>query len=188
MMKTLGRYPALFMGLLLIPGLVGSAAAQQKIGYVDSAFILSQMPEYATVQQQIDRLAQDYQAELEERQQEVEELFREYQARELLYTNEERQRKQAEIISAEDGIERLRDRYFGPDGELFREQEQRLRPIQERVLEAVEKVATDDGYDYVLDKSSQVLFLFAREQFDLSPLVLEELGIDVDETSTQGNP
>lgn len=161
------------------------AQAQQRLGYVDSEYILSQTPEFATVEQQVDRLAQDWQREIEQRQQEVDELFQEYQARELLYTNEERQRKREEIVQAEDEVERLRMRYFGPEGELFAEQERLMRPVQERILAAIEEVATEEGYDYVFDKSGEYLFLFAREQYDLSDRVLEELGIDVEGSTGQ---
>ena len=156
------------------------AYAQQKLGYVDSEYILEQLPEYATVQQQIDRMAQEWQLEVEERRNEVDELFREYQARELLYTNDERQRQRDEIIQAEEGIEQLRMQYFGPEGRVFQEQERLVRPIQESVLEAIEAVATRDGYDYVFDKGGDYIFMYVRDQFDLSDDVLEELGIDID--------
>ncbi len=171
---------------VLMPCLSGSAQAQQKIGYVDSEYILGRTPEYTTIQQQLDRMAQDWQQELENRQEEVDEMFREYQARELLYTNEERQRKRQDIIRAEDEVERLRMQYFGPDGDLFSQQERLMRPIQERVLAAIEEVATREGYDYVFDKGGDFLFMFAKEQFDLSDEVLSELGIEVESTTGQG--
>src|SRR5690606_16370087 len=175
--KVLTAAFALALGLLLAPD---AARAQQKIGYVDSEYILGQTPDYATIQQQIDRLAQEWQAEVEKRQKEVDALFQEYQARELLYTSEERQRKREEILSAESDIERLRMRYFGPEGELFQQQEKLMRPLQERILAAIEEVATGEGYDYVFDKKGDYLFMYTREQFDLSDKVLKELGIDVD--------
>lgn len=160
------------------------ARGQQQIGYVDSEYILGETPEYATVQQQIDRMAEEWRQELEARRSEVDDLFREYQARELLYTNEERQQRREEILRAEEEVERLRMRYFGPEGELFQEQERLMRPIQERVLEAIEEVASREGYDYVFDKGGDFLFMFAREQYDLSDEVLLELGIDIENNET----
>jgi outer membrane protein len=168
----------LAVGLCLVPA---TALAQQQIGYVDSQYILEQTPEYATVQQNLDRMAQEWQREVEQQQREVDEMFREYQARELLYTQEERQQKREAIMQAEQQVEQLRMRYFGPEGELFQQQEQLLRPIQEKVLVAVEEVALNEGYDYVLDKSGGVVFLYAPEEHDLSNLVLEELGIDIEQ-------
>lgn len=158
------------------------AAAQQKIGYVDSEYILDRTPEFASVQQQLDRLAQEWQREIESRQREVDEMFTEYQARELLYTQEERRSRREAIVDAEESVEGLRNQYFGPEGELFKQQENLLKPIQERVLAAVEQVARDEEYDYVFDKSGDFLFLFAQDEFDLSNRVLEELGIDIEST------
>lgn len=170
----------------VLPSLAGAAAAQQKIGYVDSEYILGKTPEYTTIQQQLDRLAQEWQQELEEQQDAVNEMFREYQARELLYTNEERQRRREEIMQSEEEVERLRMQYFGPEGDLFTQQERLMRPIQERVLAAIEEVALREDYDYVFDKGGDYLFMFAREQYDLSNEVLSELGIEVEATTGPG--
>lgn len=157
------------------------AHAQQQIGYIDSEYILNQMPEYATVQQKLDQAESKWREEISEQQQRVAELEQEYQARELLYTDEERERQRQAIDEARAKVETLRDRYFGPDGELYSRQRTLMRPIQERVLEATEEVATAEGFDYVFDKSGDFLFLFAREQYNLSDTVLRELGINVDD-------
>lgn len=176
--------------LVLIPAVLiagtFSASAQQKMAYIDSEYILSMIPEYATVQQQLDRMAQEWQSDIEARQNQVDELFRDYQARELLFTNEERQRKREEIMQAEREVEQLRMQYFGPEGELFTQQETLMRPIQEDILNAVEQVATEEGYDYVFDKSGDFLFMYVREQYNLSDQVLEELGIDIESTGRSG--
>lgn len=184
-MKDLIKPIGLVLAVIAL-GMPMEIYAQQKIGYVDSEYILSQTPEYATVQQQLDRMAQEWQKEVEERQAEVEEMFREYQARELLYTNEERQRKREAIMKAEDDVERLRMQYFGPEGDLFQQQEKLMRPLQEKILEAIEEVAARDGYDYVFDKGGDYLFMYAREQFDLSDDVLSELGIDIENPNGRG--
>jgi outer membrane protein len=154
--------------------------AQQKIGYVDSEYILDRLPEYATVQQKLDQLERQWREEITEARRTVDELRQEFQARELLYTEEERARKKEEITEARRDVETLRQRYFGPDGELYARQEELMRPIQERVLAAVEEVATGEGYDYVFDKGGDYVFMYARDQYDLSDRVLRELGIDVE--------
>ncbi len=183
-MKTSFLYLSLVtLGLLLVPG---QALAQQKIAYIDSEYIYSKYPEFATVQQKLDRATQEWQRELETKQSDVDKLFQEYQARELLYTQEERQRKREDIMAAEVDVERLRNQYFGPDGEMFKQQEQLLKPIQEKVLMAIEEVALAEGYHYVFDKSGDYLFLYADEQYDLSNQVLEELGIEVESTGPGG--
>ena len=163
-----------------------SVQAQQKIGYIDSQYILERLPEYETVQQKLDQVEQQWRTEIQDARDRVEELRQEYQARELLYTDEEQQEQKEAITEARRQVESLRQRFFGPNGELFTRQRELMRPIQERILVAVEEVATGEGYDYVLDQSGDVLFMFARDQYDLSDRVLRELGVDV-ERQGQGN-
>jgi len=170
----------LALGFLVL--LTAPAHGQQKIGYIDSDYILNNMPEYATIQQQLDRMAQSWQTELDEMKSELDEKFREYQARELLYTNEERQRRRQEILQEEEDLERLRVKYFGPEGDIFLQQEQLMRPVQEKILQAINTVATSEGYDYVFDAAGEFLFMFKRDQYNLSDTVLRELGIDVEST------
>ncbi len=154
--------------------------AQQKIGYIDTQYILDRLPEYETVQQTLDQAEAQWRTEIQEARDRVEELRQEYQARELLYTDEEREEQKKSITQARRDVEALRQRYFGPEGQLFTRQRELMRPIQERILVAVEDVATSEGYDYVLDQSGDVMFMFARDQYDLSDVVLRELGVDVE--------
>lgn len=185
--------PELRLSQLLIAGLfvVGvwgggatiPAVAQQKIGYVDTEYVLNEMPEYATVQQKLDDLEQKWRNEIQQKREEVSKLKQQFEARELLYTEQERERKQKEIARAQSKVEQLRQQYFGPDGQLYSRQKQLMRPLQERILEATENVATEDGYDYVVDQKGEVLFLYARDEHDLSGRVLRELGITVDQES-----
>jgi outer membrane protein len=172
------------LGMLIL--FVGSAVAtspaqaQQKIGYIDSEYILNKLPEYATVQQKLDRLEQQWRSDIDDARARVDTLQEEFQARELLYTEEERTAKREAIQEARGRVQELRQRYFGPDGELYSRQKELMRPIQERVLAAVEEVATAEGYDYVFDKSGDFLFMFARDQYDVSDAVLREMGVTLD--------
>lgn len=172
-------------GLLLLWGLAGSEPlwAQQKIGYIDSDYILQQVPEYATAQQTLDRLEQQWEEQLQEQEQEIEQMKEEFQARELLYTEEERKQRRQSIRQAEQELQQLRKQYFGPEGQLYQRQRELLRPIQERVFEAVQEIATAEGYDYVFDKSGDYMFMYTRAQYDLSDEVLRELGIDVENSN-----
>lgn len=176
------RISAVILSLFFLGMSSGTVYAQQKIGFIDSDYILDNLPEYATIQQQLDRMAQTWQSELDEAKSELDEKFREYQARELLYTNEERQRRRQDILQEEEDLERLRVKYFGPEGDIFLQQEQLMRPLQERILQAINEVATSEGYDYVFDSAGDFLFMFKRDQYNLSDTVLRELGIDVEST------
>jgi outer membrane protein len=167
---------SLFLLLTLL--VAAPATAQQRVAYIDSEAVLDQITEYRTVQANLDRLAQQWQAELDQLQREVDELVRDFEARELLFTETERERKRSEIAAKEQELTSKRIQRFGPEGELFREQNRQMRPVQERVLAAIEEVAEAEDYDYVFDKSGDFLFLYARPQLDISDLVLEELGIE----------
>ena len=173
------------LGLVLI-WMSTPLLAQHKIAYIDSDRIYQNYPEFATAQQSLDRLAQEWEQDLSERQQTLDDMFKEYQARELLYTSESRQEKQNEIIAAEEELERMRIQYFGPDGQLFHQQEQILRPIQERVLEVIQEVAEGEGYDYVFDRNGDFVFFYLNESLDITDLVLEELGVDLTRISSGG--
>lgn len=169
-----------FFGLGVVLILMSSPAlAQHKIAYIDSDKIYQNYPEFTTAQQSLDRLAQQWEQDLAERQAALDEMFKEYQARELLYTSESRQERQNEIIAAEEELERMRMQYFGPEGQLFHQQEQILRPIQERVLTVIQEVAEGEGYDYVFDRNGDFVFLYANESLNITDLVLEELGVDI---------
>ena len=155
------------------------AQAQQKIGFIDSDQILPQMPEFRTAQQELDRAVGQWQAEVAALDAEADELADEFAAREILYTDAERQAQLDAIQAKRTERDALRTRYFGPEGELFREQQARLRPAQERLLAAVEAVAADGEFDYVFDRSGDYVFLYTRPRHNLTELVKEQLGIGV---------
>ena len=164
---------------LLALALSPAALAQQKVGFINSSMVLDRMPEFQSAQQEVDRLGARYQSEVAEAAREADEAAAEYAAREILFTDEERERALAALADRRQAVDALRRRYFGPEGELFREQQQLLRPAQERLLAAVEAVADDGDYDYVFDRDGDYLFLYARPTNDLTDRVLDELGIGV---------
>lgn len=168
-----------FLLLLAVLFVVGqTATAQQHLGFVDSDAILRLLPEYQTARQQVDRMAAEWQAELDGFAQEIADLEAEYEARELLYTPEDRERKLLEIQTRRTEMGQFRRRHFGPDGELFREEQQAMRPIQERVLEAIEVIAEEGDYDFIFDRSGGLMFLYAKSTHDVTDLVLDELDVD----------
>ena len=173
-------FPGRLLALALAAAVLApAAAAQQRVGHIDSSVILDQMPEFQSAQQEVDRLGARYQAEVDEAARAADEAEAEFSAREILYTDEERDRALAALADRRQAVDALRRRYFGPEGELFREQQQLLRPAQERLLAAVEAVATDGDYDYVFDRDGDYLFLFARPANNLTERVLDELGIGI---------
>lgn len=168
-------------------GTLSPAHGQQKIGYVDTEAILDRIPKYASVQQRLEKLEAEWRSEIQSQRETVQALRDEFRASELLFTEAERKKKRAAIQQAQKKVQELRKRYFGPDGRLYARQKKLMRPIQERILTAAEEVATEEGYDYIFDKSEKVLFLYAREQHNLNDEVLEALGVTLNEDNQRTN-
>lgn len=178
-MKKIIPIPVLL--LLLTLTAIPPAKAQQKIGYIDSDVIMREIPEYAGIRQRLETIVQNWQQEIDEMQVEIERMRQDFEAREILFTPDIKRQRQQEIDQKVREREQFINRRFGPDGDYFRQQEELLEPLQQRILEAVIKVAESEGYDHVFDRAGDYLFLFSRRRWDISRDVLEEMGIFVDD-------
>jgi len=169
----------------LLSGAMGTTASaqEQKIGYVDSDYILSKLPEYDGVQQTLQRLSENWRGELQKMDQEIEGLRKEFQAKEILYTEEVRKEKKQEIQDKVQQRELYLQNKFGADGEYYQRQKELLAPIQRKVFQAVQAIAQRDGYDFIFDRAGDVSIMYSRGQWNLSNDVLRELGVNVDEAS-----
>lgn len=114
-------------------------------------------------------------------QSEIERLKQEFQSREILYTSEQRQQKLTEIDNKIRERERFLQSKFGPEGDYFKQQQQLLEPIQLKIVEATDRIAARDGFDFVFDRSGDYLFLYTRPQWNISNEVLLDMGIQVNE-------
>lgn len=168
-----------FLTAAMILGGGNLSAQNQRIAFVDTDFILSRMPEYTGLEQRLKALADGWREEIEEMQREIDRLDREFIAREILYTPEVRQQRLDEIEARKRAKAAFINSKFGPEGDYFRQQQQLLEPLQRRIMEAVEKVARRDNYDFVFDRSGDYMFLFTRSQWNISEDVLFEMGIQV---------
>ena len=157
------------------------SAQNQKIGFIDSEYILSKLPEFTGLDQRLRSKSDGWSTEIEAMSAEITRLEQDFIAREILYTPEVRKQKQDEITAKI----RTRDQFiqskFGPEGDYFKQQEQLLEPIQRKVMEAVERVAQRDGFDFVFDRSGDYMFLFTWDSWNLSDEVLLELGIQINQ-------
>ncbi|MEX2403222.1 MAG: OmpH family outer membrane protein [Balneolales bacterium] len=166
----------------MILAVAGNSHAQnQKIGYVDTDYILSNIPEYEGIEQRLSGISQEWKDEIDEMQADIDALKQDYEAREILYTNEVRKQKEEEIKQKSQQREQFIDSHFGPDGEYFSRQQELLKPLQQRILEATNNIADRDGLDFIFDRSGDYMLLFARQSWNLSNEVLLELGIQIDE-------
>ncbi|WNJ16488.1 OmpH family outer membrane protein [Pontibacter sp. G13] len=173
MMKTI---LSLMMALFLSVG----AAMAQKVAYVDTKYIMEQIPDYQTAQEEVDRISQKWQQELEQMYQEIERLYREFQTQEVLLPEDVKRERQEEIFAKEREAKEFREKKFGYNGELFTLQDTKVRPIQDKVFKSIEAVAKRRRFDIVLDKAGEVTLVYTNAQYDLSDLVLEDMGIDME--------
>jgi outer membrane protein len=161
--------------LLLALGLGGQA---QKLGYVDTQFILSKMEEYNAAKQEIDNLSQKWQKELEGMYADIEKMYKDYQAEEVLLPDDIKKQRQEDIMAAERKAKEYKERKFGYDGELYKVQDDKIKPIQDKVYDAVEKVAVEKRLDIILDKASNSGILYSNAAFDRTDDVIIKLGIE----------
>ena len=162
--------------ILVCIGLSFSAFGQ-RFGYVDSQYILENMPAYKAVQEEIEQQSDRWEKEIEVKQDAIEKKFEEYQAKRVLMNEQQKQKMQQEIQEMEQELAQYRSEKFGYDGELFTMREEKMKPIQERMLNAVESVSKNKRADFIFDKSSTAVVLYSNPQFDYTDEVLEALGI-----------
>lgn len=149
--------------------------AQLKIGYVDSDTIMKQLPEAQDNQTKLDALIKEWQDELNKMEKDWKDKFDDYEKRKLILSEQKRVEIEKELVQMEDAITKFRQDKFGVRGELFQKQEELIKPIQNRIFNAIEEVAIEEDLDFIFDRSGDIIFLFAKEEYDLTNKVLEKL-------------
>ncbi|MFC2111113.1 OmpH family outer membrane protein [Bacteroidota bacterium] len=148
----------------------------QKYAYVDTEYILENISEYRIAQDQLDELSVKWQKEIEEKFAEVDRLYKAYQAEAVLLPEDMKRKREEEIIKKEKEAKDLQKKRFGKDGDLFKKRQELVKPIQDRIYNAIEKIATEGNYGVVFDKSGSLTMLFTNPKYDKSDDVLDELG------------
>lgn len=162
---------------LLITFAATIAANAQKFGYVDTEYILSQMPEYKSAQKQLDELATQWQKELEDRIADLDRQYREYQDEKVLLTDEVKKKREEQLAQKDKAVREYQKQKFGPEGDLYKKRQELIKPIQDKVFESIAKVARKSGLDFIFEKGSEMVMLYSNSKFDKSDEVLEEMGI-----------
>lgn len=154
------------------------SSAQLKIGYIDSDTVMDKLPDVQDARQKIDALIQEWQSELRKLENEWKTKFDDYEKRKLIMTDQTRTEVEAELVKLENDIAQFRDKKFGTNGELFQKQDELMKPVQNRIFNAIKLVAEEENLDFVFDRSGDIMILFAKEQYDISQKVLDKLKID----------
>jgi outer membrane protein len=161
-----------FSVLLLMAGITFA----QKFAFIDSDYILENIPAFTAAQDQLNQLSAQYQKELESLHAEIEEMYNDFQAESVLLSEEMKRKREDVIISREKEYKQLQRKYFGPEGDLYKKRQGLVQPIQEDIFNAVQEIADEGSYAVILDKAGGTTLFFTNPRYDLSDQVLQKLG------------
>ncbi|MDH3709294.1 MAG: OmpH family outer membrane protein [Cyclobacteriaceae bacterium] len=164
-------------GIILVIVLLTQGLYAQKWGYIDAAYILEKMPEYAEVQQELDKVSQLWQEEIGAMRQEIQGLYDAYQAEEVLLTEEMKAERLSSIQETEEASKAYHRKVFGYEGLYFLKKKELLKPVQDKLFDAVEKIAKSKRLELVFDKSGDYAIIYSNPVHDYTDFVLEELGL-----------
>ncbi|HEV8505811.1 MAG TPA: OmpH family outer membrane protein [Chitinophagaceae bacterium] len=153
------------------------ASQAQKYAIIDTRYILDKMPDYKSAQAKLDDIAADWQKEIDSLQAELNKMYKDYDAEQVMLSDDLRKKREAQLFTKEKYLRDQQRNRFGFEGDLFKKRQELIKPVQDKVYNAVQKIATTRGYDFILDKSEGITVIFADPKLDKSDDVLRELGI-----------
>jgi outer membrane protein len=158
----------------------------QKFAYVDTQYILDNIPEFAEAQAQLDELSNQWQAEIEAKFTEIDKMYKDYQTQAVLLPDDMKKKKEQEIVDKEKEAKNLQRQRFGKDGDLFKKRQELVKPIQEKVYNAIQELATNNNYAVVFDKGGSLTMMYANPKYDISDEVLDNLGASMSNRKAKG--
>ena len=166
----------IFSLFAVITMMATTASYAQKFAFIDTQYILDNISEYKAAQQQLDQLSVNWQKEIEAKYANIDKLYKDYQAEQILLTDDMKKKREAEITGKEKEVKEFQKQKFGYEGELFKKKQELIKPIQDKIYNAVKKMATDQSYAVIFDKSSDLIMLYANAKYDKSDEILTALG------------
>ena len=155
-----------------------STKAQTKYAIINTKYILDKIPEYKEADKKLKALGDQWQQEIDQKQMTLDKMYKNYEAEQFMLPDDLKKKREDELFVKEKELRDLQKKRFGYEGDLFKERQKMVKPIQDRVYNAVQKLATARGYDFILDKSEGITIIFADPKLDKSDDVLKELGIN----------
>lgn len=162
-------------GVVMTMLVASIAFSQMKIGHINSEAIMKALPEAQDAQKTLDALVSTWENELQKMQADWKKKFDDYDKRKLILTDQTRAETEKDLRDLDQSISDFRNRKFGQSGELFQKQNEVMKPIQNKIFKVLEEVAKEDGYDYVFDKSGEILLLYSTDKHDLTERVLRKM-------------
>lgn len=148
----------------------------QKYAYVDSEYILENIPAYKAAQEQLDKLSGQYQKELETIQAEIEKMYNSYRSESVLLSDDMKRKREDVIVTKEKDYRALQQKYFGREGEIFKTRQGLVKPIQDDIYNAIQDLAEEGSYVVIFDKAGGLSMIYTNPKFDLSDQVLAKMG------------
>jgi outer membrane protein len=170
--------------ILAMVAVLALPLSAQKTGFIDSDLIWGKMPEYKSAQKQLDDMAAKWQQEASDMQLRLDQMYKDYKAEEVLLTADQKRNREEAIVTKEKDLFKFREDKFGQTGELFKKREEYIKPVQDKVYDAVQKVAKKEGLDFIFDKAGGALMMYANAKYDKTFEVMEELGIPTEAPGT----
>jgi outer membrane protein len=149
----------------------------QRYAIIDSKYILDKVPEYKEAQKKLDDFSELWQKELDQKQTELDKMYKDYDAEQVMLTEVLKKKREDELYNKENELRKLQKKRFGFEGDLFKKRQELIKPIQDRVYNAVQKLAVEKLYDFILDKSEGITVIFADPKLDKSDDVLRNMGV-----------
>jgi outer membrane protein len=169
------KFALLFCSLLFIM----VSANAQRYAVIDTKYILNKMPEYKEADKKLQATTELWQKEIDDLQLQLDKMYKNYEAEQFMLSEELKKKREDELFNKEKDLRDLQKKRFGYEGDLFKERQKLVKPIQDKVFTAIQKIATSRGYDFILDKSEGITVIFADPKIDKSDDVLKELGIKI---------
>lgn len=164
--------------LLALVALTLAAGTQaQRYAVIDSKYILEKMPDYKAAQKKLDDFSIQWQAEIDQKQTTLDKMYKDYDAEQVMLSDELKKKREDELFNKEKELRDLQKKRFGFEGDLFKKRQELIKPIQDKVYNAVQRLAVEKSYDFILDKSEGITVIFADPKLDRSEDVLRNLGV-----------
>jgi outer membrane protein len=166
----------LFVALMVF-GTTMSVRAQQRYAVIDTKYILERIPAYKEADAKLKLTGEQWQKEIDDLQVQLDKMYKNYESEQFMLTEALKKKREDELFEKEKQVRDLQKKRFGYEGDLFKERQRLIKPVQDKVYDAIQKIATSRSYDFVLDKSEGITIIFADPKLDKSDDVLKELGI-----------
>ena len=166
--------------IVLILSLIFSVCmtvSAQRYAVVDTKYILDKMPEYKTAQKQLDQTSIQWQKEIDDKQVVLDKMYKDYEGEQAMLSDDLKKKREDELFNHEKEVRDLQRKRFGFEGDLFKKRQELIKPVQDKVYNAIQKIAVSRMYDFILDKSEGITVIFADPKLDKSEDVLRELGV-----------